>query len=112
MSDELATTPRDLRTESTAAWAQNIATETDNIIREGLNRRLGEGWTLADLRGRITSVRYQGDKFETLSLDGVPFLELHDLEFPPPAPFKPGEPCIVTATRNYRFLTLDPAKSD
>lgn len=95
---------RDLRTESTEAWARKIGKGTDDIIRQGLNRKLGTDWTLATIAGRCTSVRYKGDTFEVLSIDGEPFLELHDIEFPPPAPPKPGEPYIITATRNYRFI--------
>lgn len=90
--------------EARKAWANKIAAETDKIIREGLNRKIGEGWTLADLAGRCQSVRFHGAAFETLYVDGRPFLELHDLEFPNPPPAKPGDPMTLNATRNYRFL--------
>lgn len=90
----------DIRTEFSRLWAGDIARGTDGIIGKAILLATGERWQVLDMN-RVKSVRYQGDKFQTITLDGEPILELHDLEFVSAAvegAFK------QTALQRYRFL--------
>lgn len=67
----------DPRDATLRAAGSRLAGETDAVIREALDCRLGV-WALESLRGRLTTLRTAGG-FETFYLDGQPFLKLHPL---------------------------------
>lgn len=60
--------------------ATGMAQEFDATLREAITARLGEGWQLEELRGRLTRLSYEDEVFEDWTLDGQPLLRAWPIE--------------------------------
>jgi hypothetical protein len=58
----------------------DMAKQLDDAIAKGITERLGTGWTLGMLTGRLTRVKRVGDDWETFCLDGEPMFRLGPIE--------------------------------
>jgi len=74
----------------------------DVLVREQACENLapGEGWTLAQLRGRLLRKVYP-DGVEVVSLDGTDVLELHPVRF---EQVTEGDSIKIKAVQDYRLL--------
>jgi len=74
----------------------------DVLVREQACENLapGEGWTLAQLRGRLLRKVYP-DGVEVVSLDGTDVLELHPVRF---EQVTEGGAIKIKAVQSYRLL--------
>ncbi|MBI5270718.1 MAG: hypothetical protein HY856_13685 [Burkholderiales bacterium] len=63
--------PRD---EAVAMLGARLAKSTDSIVNDAITQRLGEGWTLDSLRGRLTCVHQLSSGMATFCLDGKPLV--------------------------------------
>ena len=74
----------------------------DVLVREQACENLapGEGWTLAQLRGRLLRKVYP-DGVEIVSLDGTDVLELHPVRF---EQVTEGGAIKIKAVQSYRLL--------
>ena len=91
----------DVRTGISRLWAGDIARGTDAIIGKAILLATGERWQVLDM-SRVLSRRFNGEKYQTILLDGEPILELHDLTFD--SGQSDAVSYILSASQNYRFL--------
>jgi hypothetical protein len=82
-----------------ASLAQDTAKATDVILSQAITAMVGEGWMIADLRGRLQSVRVRDEPQETILLDGKPLVELWPVEL---EAVNEGGKITITAKRRYR----------
>lgn len=73
----------------------------DIFIRLAVSKALGDTWSIGDLRFRLRSVRRVGDSFETIYLDDVPLVRLHEPEF---SHETRGQNYILKVSRRYQLL--------
>lgn len=66
--------------ESVKSLAVESASEIDSILRSAISAFVGDGWVIADMRGRLQSIRIKGQPQETITLDGNPIIELWPIE--------------------------------
>lgn len=78
-----------------------LTKKTDDVFIEAINRAIGKGWTIAELKGRCESIKREGDSYEVIHLDGTPILELHEIETT--TDFSEMKSTIAWK-RDYRFL--------
>ena len=60
--------------------ASSMVKKTDGILRMAVTEKLGEGWTLESLRGRLVVEKYP-DGVDVFCLDGTELVEFHPLRF-------------------------------
>jgi len=82
-----------------ASLAWDPAKVTDEILSSEITAMIGEGWIIADLRGRLQSVRVRDEPQETITLDGKPLVELWPVEL---ETVNEGGKITIKATRRYR----------
>ena len=82
-----------------SSMSSDLARGIDDLISKAVTAAIGGGWTIADLRGRIRSIRYAGQPQELLTLDGEPILELWPVELK--SSHEDGR-FLMTATRRCR----------
>jgi len=73
----------------------------DGEIKDALDEA-SPGWALVDVKQRCQRLRIHGSPVETLCLDGVPILEIHDPQFHEPV--LEGDRYIMRITQNFRRL--------
>lgn len=77
--------------------AEALARETDDLIREAINRFFGhKDWLLGDLKGRAV-MTILPSRNEVFSIDGVPLLEMQPVDLN-------LNSTTIAANRKYRFL--------
>ena len=86
-------------TACSASLAHDSAKATDEILSAEITAAVGEGWMIADLRGRLQSVRVRDEPQETITLDGKPLVELWPVEL---ETVNEGGKITIKATRRYR----------
>lgn len=57
-----------------ASLARDSAKTTDEILSAEITAMVGDGWMIADLQGRLQSVRVRSEPQETILLDGKPLV--------------------------------------
>lgn len=82
-----------------SALASESAQKTDSILKDVITSEIGDGWTMADIEGRLVSVRVQGDPQEMIMLDGKPILELWPTEIKTE---QRGNATVLVSSRSYR----------
>ena len=82
--------------------AQGMAEKTDKSIAEAITSSIGDGWNIAELKGRLGIVRLRNAPKETLTLDGKPIMELYPVEL---TTEQRGSSTVITAAQNYRTLS-------
>jgi hypothetical protein len=82
-----------------ASLARDSAKATDEIFSAEITAMVGEGWMIADLRGRLQSVRIRDQPQETITLDGKPLVELWPVEL---ETVNEGGKITIKATCRYR----------
>jgi hypothetical protein len=82
-----------------ASLARDSAKATDEILSAEITAMVGDGWMIADLRGRLQSVRVRDEPRETILLDGKPLVELWPVEL---ETVNEGGKITIKATRRYR----------
>jgi hypothetical protein len=75
-----------------------LAQQLDGLIRQGLGRHLGAGWTLASIQGEVSASHYPGGK-TFFKLNDVPFLIVRGTKI---LPSKRG--CEVHLGIDYAFI--------
>ena len=80
--------------------AAQVTNSQDGLISNAITLELGEGWTLAQLKGRLLREVYP-DGVEVISLDGTDVLELHPVRF---ERVTEGGAVKIKAVQSYRVL--------
>ena len=80
--------------------AAQVATSQDRLISSAITIALGEGWTLAQLKGLLLRKVYP-DGVEIVSLEGTDVLELHPVRF---EQVTEGGAIKIKAVQSYRVL--------
>ena len=87
-----------------AQAVENLAAQAtrsqDGLISSAISLELGEGWTLAQLKGRLLRKVYP-DGVEIVSIDGADVLELHPVRF---ERVTEGGSIKIKAVQSYRVL--------
>lgn len=73
MADAVPLGMQSLNESSLQQLAIGLAQQLDGLIRQGLDRELGAGWTLASIQDQLTAVKYPGGA-TFYKLNGIPFL--------------------------------------
>ena len=81
------------------AMSEGCTKKVDDVIRSAINAEIGESWSLADMKGRLQSVRRVDQPFQTFLLDGSPILELWDPEM---TTERRGDSTHMVLTQQYR----------
>ena len=102
MTTPIAQGPVDVnvRAQAVENLAAQVANSQDGLISSAITLELGEGWTLAQLKGRLLRKVYP-DGVEVVSLDGTDVLELHPVQF---EQVTEGGAVKIKAVQNYRLL--------
>ncbi len=80
--------------------AAQVTTSQDGLISSAITLAIGDGWTLAQLKGRLLRKVYP-DGVEVVSLDGTDVLELHPVRF---EQVTDGGAIKIKAVQSYRLL--------
>lgn len=89
-----------VRAQACESLAAQVITSQDGLISSAITLELGEGWTLAQLKGRLLRKVYP-DGVEVVSVDGTDILELHPVRFEQVAE---GGVIKIKAVQSYRLL--------
>jgi len=102
MKELIAQGPVDVNVRAQACenLAAQVTTSQDGLISSAITLALGEGWTLAQLKGRLLRKVYP-DGVEIVSLDGTDVLELHPVRF---EQVTEGGAIKIKAVQSYRLL--------
>lgn len=99
MSEKLRSISRLDAADCYASLARDSAKTTDEILSAEITAMVGDGWMIADLQGRLQSVRVRNEPQETILLDGKPLVELWPVEL---KTVNKGGKITIKATRRYR----------
>ncbi|MBU0753269.1 MAG: hypothetical protein KJ787_03060 [Gammaproteobacteria bacterium] len=102
MTTPIAQGPVDVNVREQACenLAAQVTTSQDGLISSAITLALGEGWTLAQLKGRLLRKVYP-DGVEIVSLDETDVLELHPVRF---EQVTEGGAIKIKAVQSYRLL--------
>jgi hypothetical protein len=89
-----------VRAQARENLAAQVTKNQDGLISSAITLELGEGWTLAQLKGRLLRKVYP-DGVEVISLDGIDVLELHPVRF---EQVTEDGAIKIKAVQNYRLL--------
>ena len=89
-----------VRAQACEILAAQVTTSQDGLISSAITLELGEGWTLAQLKGRLLRNVYP-DGVEVVSVDGTDIIELHPVRF---EQVTEGGSIKIKAVQSYRFL--------
>jgi len=67
-----------LADELTRTLAFEIAERREAVLIHAVTLALGSGWSIADIEGRVRSVRIEGTTYETFTLDQKPLVQIND----------------------------------
>lgn len=90
------------RAQIAKSMERQLAAKLDDAIRTALERRLGQDFDVASLRGRLSRIEPRlGDPFTTYCLDGKPILQTlpgdDEIDWQSPSSF-------ITVGFKYRFM--------
>lgn len=81
--------------------AEGLSMERESIIRDAVIHKLGEDYSLEDLKGRASMKTFKEDGREILFIDGEPIVEFYPPEFTSSAP-EITENTVFNANMKYR----------
>lgn len=90
----------DVRAQVVENMAAQLARSQESVISSAITEKIGDGWTLASLTGRLVRKVYP-DKVEVVALDGTDILELHPIRF---EQVTEGGSIKIKAVQGYRLL--------